>query len=141
VVADVVDELGQAFPGRGLVHLPSGEGECVADADRVSQVVGNLVSNAMTYGEAGSAVTVRSEIAPREFRVSVHNAGVPIPPQLQEALFEPMVRGAVETGTQRSVGLGLFIVREIAKAHGGGVRVESTAAAGTTFVVTFPRPG
>jgi sigma-B regulation protein RsbU (phosphoserine phosphatase) len=140
VVADVIDELGQAYPGRRLVHAQAGEGECVADADRVSQVVGNLVSNAMTYGDVGAAVTVRSEIAPREFRVSVHNTGAPIPPELQDVLFEPMVRGSAEAGTQRSVGLGLFIVREIAKAHGGRVRVESTAAGGTTFEATFPRP-
>lgn len=139
VVAEVVDELAQAFPGRGLVHHAQGEGECSADADRVGQLVGNLVGNAMAYGDPAAAVTVRSEIGPDEARVSVHNAGAPIPPQLQPSLFEPMVRGTQDGGASRSIGLGLFIVREIARAHGGRVELESTAERGTTFVVTLPR--
>ena len=140
VLADVVDELGHAYPDRRLVHEAQGEGACVADADRLAQLVGNLISNAMAYGDPKCPVTLRSEIAPEEFRVSVHNAGAPIPPELQAVLFEPMVRGS-EGGSSRSVGLGLFIVREIAKAHGGRVSVESGASVGTTFTVTFPRSG
>jgi len=141
VVAEVVDELAQAFPGRALAHQVQGEGECVADADRVAQVVGNLVGNAMAYGDPASVVTVRSEIEAQVFRLSVHNAGAPIPPELQASLFEPMVRGGTEAGARRSVGLGLYIVREIARAHGGRVDVESSAAHGTTFTVTLPREG
>lgn len=139
VVSEVVDELAQAFPGRGLVHEPLGEGECVADADRVAQLVGNLVGNAMAYGEPDAPVTVRSQITAAESRLSVHNVGRPIPPELQPTLFEPMVRGAEEGGANRSVGLGLFIVREIARAHGGSVEVQSSAELGTTFTVVVPR--
>lgn len=139
VVADMVDELAQAFPGRGLVHHAQGEGECVADADRVGQLVGNLVGNAMAYGDPAAAVTVRTEIGPGEARISVHNTGTPIPPHLQASLFEPMVRGEQDGGASRSVGLGLFIVREIARAHGGKVEVASSVERGTTFVVTLPR--
>lgn len=138
-VAEVVEELAQAFPARSLVHQAEGEGECVADADRVAQLVGNLVGNAMAYGEPGAAVTVRSEIGPETVRVSVHNLGRPIPPELQGSLFEPMVRGGGEGGANRSVGLGLFIVREIARAHGGRVDVESNAQRGTTFALSWPR--
>ena len=138
-IADVVDELSQAHPGRRLVHQAQGEGDCVADADRVAQLVGNLVGNAMAYGDAASPVTVRSAISADEFRLSVHNSGQPIPQPLQAVLFEPLVRGAGEAGASRSVGLGLFIVREIAKAHGGRVNVESDEAAGTTFTAVFPR--
>lgn len=139
VVAEVVDELAQAFPGRSLVHHAQGEGECLADADRIAQLVGNLVGNAMAYGEAGSTVTVRTEIGVESARLSVHNGGRPIPPQLQASLFEPMVRGGGEGGANRSIGLGLFIVREIAKAHGGRVDVGSSAERGTTFTATLPR--
>jgi sigma-B regulation protein RsbU (phosphoserine phosphatase) len=140
VVAEVVDELGHAYPARRLVHEGSGEGECLADADRVAQLLTNLVGNAIAYGNPDSAVTIRTEIAPQGSSLSVHNEGQPIPPELQENLFEPLVRGTKAGSGDRSVGLGLFIVREIARAHGGRVDVESTAARGTTFTVTIPRP-
>ena len=137
-VEDVVDELRQGFEGRALLHDKQGDGDCVADADRVAQVVGNLVANAMAYGRPETAVTVRSRVAPDRFEVSVHNAGEPIPADTQARLFQPLVRGT-EGGAVRSVGLGLFIVSEIAKAHGGEVTVHSTKDEGTTFLATFPR--
>ncbi|MNM31406.1 Heme sensor protein HssS [compost metagenome] len=69
----------------------------------------------------------------------MHNHGTPIPPELLDNLFEPMIRGSHDNAELRSVGLGLFIVREIVRAHGGEVVVSSSAQAGTTFTVTFPR--
>lgn len=99
------------------------------------QLIGNLVGNAMKYGAPEGTVTVTSAIQPTEFSVAVHNDGTPIPRDLIPLLFEPMSRGAHESDTNRSVGLGLFIVREIARGHGGRVTVESTADAGTTFTL------
>lgn len=139
-VAEVVEELALAFPGRELVHEREGDGECVADPDRLAQLVGNLVGNAMAYGSPDAPVTVRSVIGPDEFRLLVHNAGEPIPPHTQAALFRPLVRGTAG-GAARSVGLGLFIVGEIAKAHGGTVSVASSVQEGTTFTATLPRRG
>lgn len=141
IVADVIDELVQAFPGRSLQHEQEGEGPCMLDPDRLAQLVGNLVSNAMAYGDPAAQVTVRSVLNATHCRVTVHNNGAPIPPDTQAALFQPMVRGAVGGSASRSVGLGLFIVSEIAKAHGGQVVVHSTQAEGTTFVASFPRHG
>ncbi|WP_240788584.1 PAS domain-containing sensor histidine kinase [Ramlibacter henchirensis] len=138
-IADALDELGQAFPGRELVHEAEGEGECAADPDRIAQLLGNLVGNAMAYGQADAPVRVRSVIGPRAFELSVHNRGAPIPPSLQAHLFEPLVRGTAASGATRSVGLGLFIVGEIAKAHGGRVAVTSSEEQGTTFTASFPR--
>jgi sigma-B regulation protein RsbU (phosphoserine phosphatase) len=100
--------------------------------------VGNLVSNAMSYGDANAPVTVRSQIGKSEFSVSVHNMGKPIAPGDQATLFMPLVRGVHDGSASRSVGLGLFIVNEIAKAHGGRMAVHSTAAEGTTFTATLP---
>lgn len=138
LVAEVLDELGQAFGGHEMVHERMGEGECVADADRVGQLVGNLVGNAVVYGEAGTPITVRSEIHAEHFLIAVHNSGTPIPLEAQARMFQPLVRGT-EAGASRSVGLGLFIVSEIAKAHGGHVAVSSSAEAGTLFMARFPR--
>ena len=138
-VAEVLDELGQAFPGRRLVHQREGEGRCEADVDRVAQLIGNLVANAMAYGLPETPVTVRSAIGNGQFVVAVHNHGTPITPSLQATLFDPLVRGDSEGSATHSVGLGLFIVSEIAKAHGGSMAVASVAGDGTTFTATFPR--
>ena len=138
VVAKVVDELGPAFPGRGLTFHAVGSGACNADADRVAQLVGNLVANALTYGAADGEVTVTSWLLDATAGIAVHNDGEPIPPDLLLAIFEPMVRGTPESSSTRSVGLGLFIVRAIAAAHGGEVGVRSSSEAGTTFEFSFP---
>ena len=137
-VADSVGELADAFPDRVLRHEQVGEGRCFADADRIVQAVGNLVANAATHGATGRPVTVRTEGDGTRFRIALHNHGTPIPPELLSRLFEPMVRGA-EAGTSQGVGLGLYIVREIMRAHGGSVDVRSSAASGTRFVLELPR--
>jgi phosphoserine phosphatase RsbU/P len=138
-MAETIDELRLVYPGRELKHERWGEGVCRGDANRLEQLVGNLVSNAMVYGAAGAAVTVTSTVAPGSFTIAVHNDGLPIPPSAQPGLFQPMARGTNATNAGRSVGLGLFIVSEIAKAHGGKALVESTLEGGTTFTVVVPR--
>lgn len=139
LVSANVTELTLAFPGRALEHGAFGEGMCMGDADRIAQVIGNLVSNAMAYGAPDRTVTVASGIEGDTFWVSVHNHGVPIPDDVLPRLFEPMTRGGSGNSKARSVGLGLFIVREIVRAHEGDIRVRSSAGEGTTFIATFPR--
>jgi sigma-B regulation protein RsbU (phosphoserine phosphatase) len=139
LVGEAVDELRLAHPGRSLLHAPSGEGECRADASRLEQLVGNLVSNAMSYGRSDAPVTVSSSIDADSFSVAVHNFGPPIAAEAQATLFEPMTRGQQASSSKRSVGLGLFIVSQVAKAHGGRTDVQSSAEAGTTFRASFPR--
>lgn len=138
-VAGAVQESSQVFPDRVLRHVQQGPGPCIADADRLAQLVGNLVSNAMAYGEPGAAVVVTSARQAGGFSVSVHNRGSPIPADIMDKLFERMMRGCDQVNTGRSVGLGLFIVNEIAKAHSGKVSVASTLEAGTTFTVMIPQ--
>jgi sigma-B regulation protein RsbU (phosphoserine phosphatase) len=136
-VADSVAELAVAYPACGLRHERSGSGICEADADRITQAVGNLVSNAASHGAPGQPVTVRTESTGDHFRITVHNEGKPIPPDVLPRLFEPMVRGA-DAGSQ-GVGLGLYIVAAILRAHGGRVHAQSTAEAGTSFILELPR--
>jgi phosphoserine phosphatase RsbU/P len=138
IIGHAVDELGLVYSNRELRHLRSGEGVCRGDGNRLAQLVGNLISNAMTYGDPSSPVTVTSSAGASSFTIAVHNAGPSIPPEVQARIFQPMTRGT-DTNAGRSVGLGLFIVQEIAKAHGGSVRVTSTAEDGTTFVATMQR--
>lgn len=136
-IADAVDELASSHSSRSIQHRHFGAEQCHGDSDRLSQLVGNLIANAITYGARGTPVQVESGVRDGEAMIAVHNQGAPIPQETQAGLFQPMVRGEVEAGG-RSVGLGLYIVGAIAKSHGGFVRVESSAAAGTVFTVVIP---
>lgn len=137
-VAEAIEELSLAHPNRKLIHVRHGNGLCLADADRLSQLVGNLVSNAVGYSDPYSAVTIESSIGQTVCSLSVANLGAPIARNVIETLFEPMVRGDAATNAGRSIGLGLYIVSEIAKAHGGTMEVSSGGQSGTVFRAVFP---
>jgi phosphoserine phosphatase RsbU/P len=135
VVAESVEELRLLYPTSTLLHLRDGEAPSSGDPRRLAQVVGNLVSNAITYGAAGAPITVTTRT--RDISsITVHNEGPAIAAEIQAQMFEPMTRGQ-DGGAPRSVGLGLFIVREIARAHGGSAFVSSTVS-GTSFRVEWP---
>lgn len=138
VVMRTVEELRLAFPDQDILHHATGPGVCTADADRLAQLIVNLVGNAATYGQVGAPITVASDVAGGTVTLTVHNEGPPIAPETLENLFEPMVRGVPGSSQVRSVGLGLFIVREIARAHGGTMEVRSSSQTGTSFMLSFP---
>jgi sigma-B regulation protein RsbU (phosphoserine phosphatase) len=138
-VANVLLELADAFPGRTIDHVRAGSGATTADMDRIAQLLGNLVGNAVVYGQPNGTITVTSAVLPDYVTLTVHNWGQPIEQEKQAALFEPMVRGDTVDSSTRSVGLGLFIVRAIAHAHGGSVSLRSDASEGTEFVFKFSR--
>lgn len=133
-----IDELRVAFPKATLIHQALGNGRVCLDGDRLHQVIGNLVANSVAYGDLKKPITVTSRLDEDSTLVSVHNHGPVIPHALQAVLFEPMTRGTEVDSNVRSVGLGLFIVREIARAHGGRVSVSSSETCGTTFNIHFP---
>jgi phosphoserine phosphatase RsbU/P len=114
-----------------------GSGDASLDADRVQQIIGNLVANSVAYGDLQRPITITSRLGGGACEVAVHNDGAVIPEALLAVLFEPMTRGTDQGSEVRSVGLGLYIVRELAKVHGGDVAVRSCATGGTTFTVTF----
>jgi len=136
-----VAELQQLHPGRRIAFRAPGELPCTGDPERLLQVASNLVGNALQHGPAEGAVSVEVRGTPREITLSVHNEGPPIPPEARGAIFEPFrrARGDGASELPGSIGLGLFIVREIARAHGGEVICASAEGLGTTFTVTFPR--
>ncbi|HEX4382582.1 MAG TPA: ATP-binding protein, partial [Myxococcales bacterium] len=138
----VLDELRSANPKRTLT-LEARTGNTFGnwDVERIAQIISNLASNALRYGDKESAVAVILEDGPANSMViSVHNRGLPIAPDLLPHLFEPYKRGAdAPTAYAGGLGLGLYIVRELARAHGGEVTVSSTALDGTTFRAKLPR--
>jgi len=138
VCRSVVDDLGISSPGRQLT-VESGEGlEGEWDHDRALQAVGNLVANALQYGR--DPVIVTATRVDDNVVVAVTNKGDPIPEAGSPKLFDPFQRGEAASGNKEGLGLGLYIVSEIMRAHGGTVAVMSSRERGTTFTLTWPRP-
>ncbi|MET0540516.1 MAG: ATP-binding protein [Variovorax sp.] len=138
LVADSVAELRVVHPEADLRHAAIGTGLCSASADRITQLIGNLVSNAVAYGATARPVLVTSTVQDDTFSIAVRNEGSPIPETQLPRLFDAMTRGTEAESAVHSLGLGLYIVREIARAHGGAVLVQS-AENSTVFTATFPR--
>lgn len=137
---EAAEEVQLVHAGRHVAVAIEGSGEGRWDADRLRQVLDNLLTNALAYSPAGTPVRLEVDgRTPDAVHVRVHNAGAPIPAELLPVLFQPLTRGAGTGGAERSVGLGLFIVRHLVEAHGGRVEVASSEAEGTTFSMRLPR--
>jgi signal transduction histidine kinase len=144
VTALVDDELEQLRAAHGTQRVEldvTGDTSALCDGRRIQQMLGNLVGNAIKYGEPTAAVQVAVTGGDREISIAVRNRGPAIPPSVLCRVFEPLERGpGAETraGSQDSLGLGLYIAREIARAHGGDVDARSDESE-TVFTVRLPR--
>jgi PAS domain S-box-containing protein len=136
----VAEESELLFPGCKVEVKVEGDARGNWDPDRVYQAISNLVVNAVRHGAPKLPVGVAVRGSDREVTVSVHNCGAAIPIDVLGRIFEPFQRGPA-AGTSRSsgLGLGLYIVREIALAHGGTVEATSDDTVGTTFSMRWPR--
>ena len=144
LVRNCVHDLAVTNPERDIVVAATENLQGVWDAMRVSQLVSNLVGNALKYGTPGRPITVTLEADDADGVVfRVHNFGPHIPPQLLADIFEPLIRGTNPAGSAEvggaNMGLGLYIAREVASAHYGTIRVTSDAEHGTLFEVRLPR--
>jgi two-component system OmpR family sensor kinase len=114
-------------------------GVLVADPDRLTQVLRNLVRNAVAHTTPEDAVSVRAHAAGGRLRIAVADTGPGIPAEHLERVFERFYR--VDEGRARDTGgsgLGLAIARAIVEAHGGSIRADSAPGAGTTFTIELP---
>jgi two-component system sensor histidine kinase/response regulator len=132
------EELSVAHPRRELnveIH-----GECTAwgDPDRLLQLLSNVIGNALQHGTPAAPISLSVEADPREIAVRVRNGGW-IPPSALASLFDPFRERLRGESSSRGLGLGLFICRQIALAHGGTVNIESSEAAGTLLTARLPR--
>jgi signal transduction histidine kinase len=142
VCREVIEETRAYHPDRVVVFEAAGSLRGEWDGDRLAQVVSNLVSNAIQHGREDTPITVTARDQGEHVLLTIHNEGPPIPETAIDSVFEPLVRepthGTEATGSS-SLGLGLFIVREIVSGHGGDIRVTSSKEHGTTFAVRLPR--
>jgi PAS domain S-box-containing protein len=116
-------------------NFPSIQG----DERRLSQVLSNLISNAIKYSPKGGRITIKGQVLNDAVQISVSDEGIGIAPEQQEHLFERFYRvdNALTRETQ-GAGLGLYIVRSIVEAHGGRIWVDSSPGQGATFTFTLP---
>lgn len=138
LVEGVIEELLAAHPDRIVDLRHSGEAIARWDPDRMRQVLVNLLGNALTHGPDDTRIEIEISAGADQLHIAIRNQGPPIPAEQLETLFEPFMRGRAAADPQRSLGLGLYIVKEIVETHGGTVEVSSTAAAGTTFTLQLP---
>ncbi|MFK7605335.1 MULTISPECIES: HAMP domain-containing sensor histidine kinase [unclassified Pseudomonas] len=121
------------------------EGDVVGQWDprRMGQLLQNLIGNALQHGARKGEVRLSLNATAQDVTLRVHNVGLPIAQDAMATLFDPLVRSPSEDidqpGTSTSLGLGLFIIKEVVDAHGGKIDVTSTAGDGTTFTVVLPK--
>jgi len=135
----VVAELEGLRPSGGLEFIETGDLRGEWDEDRISQVLSNLLRNAIQHGKTGSPIRLVATDRGSEVVLAVHNMGPSIPQNALSTIFEPMVRHVDNDHTNKGVGLGLYIALQVVTAHGGTLSVTSTEAEGTTFTVRLPR--
>jgi two-component system, OmpR family, sensor kinase len=141
VVDAVSDARAAGQDHRWTLALPAEPVELVGDADRLHQVVVNLLGNAGAHTPPGTTVTVGLSIEDGSVLLRVSDGGPGIPPGLLPRVFERFARGdSSRSRAAGSTGLGLAIVSAVAEAHGGTVGVDSSPA-GTTFTVRLPATG
>ncbi|AKT37851.1 sensor histidine kinase [Chondromyces crocatus] len=136
-----VEEIQTAHPDRRIVLNCEGNDTVACDPERIAQVISNLLSNAIIHSPGDSTITAETHADDDLIALRIHNLNRngPIPDELRPSLFEPFKRGVNrELSATRSVGLGLYIVDQIVKGHGGTIGVHSDAA-GTTFTVQLQR--
>jgi len=139
LVQDAVAAAGVGQDEVGVVAALAGPLPSVrGDAERLRQVVGNLVENAVKYSSAGSEVRVSAHARNGWVIVDVTDRGPGIPREHHQLIFEKFGRARTDGVGQPGTGLGLFIARSIAEAHGGRLDVRSVIDRGTTFTLSLP---
>ncbi len=139
-VRDLLEDFRSLHPSRTFELDAPERLEGLGDAGRLAQVLQNLVENALKYGAPESPILISLK-ALREsgsLELAVENDGPTVPAEKVAALFDPFTRLGDSPKDRQSLGLGLFIVQEVARAHGGEVRAEPRDGSGMRFVVSLP---
>ena len=141
IVRQAVTSTAQDFEAREVRLSAPDRLEIRADVMHLRSAIANVIRNALTYSPAGSPVEVEIEDHGRFARVRIHDRGPGIPPSERVAVFDPFVRGEAGRGARTGNGLGLFIARRVAEAHGGALRLDRPKRRGASFCFDLPRGG
>ena len=136
VLEQVVAEMRTTHPERTIEASFSLPKSIRCDPGRIAQLFSNLMGNAVSHGASDAPVRAQASVQNGRFELAVINAGPPIPEEAMKLLFQPFNRGMAQSSMQ-GLGLGLYIVSEIARAHGGAVDVASNADE-TRFTFRMP---
>ena len=144
VCEESLEAIRAGFPEHQFVQQMSGDLSIQADAPRIHQALSNLLSNAVQHGRGDAPIRLSAEGMADAVVLKVSNEGDPIPPDALQAIFEPLVQAPSASSeaherSRTSLGLGLFIVREIVLGHGGTITVQSAVDSGTMFTIRLPR--
>src|SRR5579864_217467 len=144
VCSRAIEEVESAYPGRNITLVSADEVEGMWDPARMLQLLTNLLTNALQHGDAAGAVSVTVSTKVKSVLIEIYNEGEPINPDTLGTLFDPLYRRASTSSQTRTpessgLGLGLFIASQIARSHGGDIKVVSTREGGTVFSVELPK--
>jgi signal transduction histidine kinase len=143
--SEVTAETRAAHPSCTIACHTHGDLRGEWDVNRLRQVLSNLLGNAVQHGGNCGDIRIEARDDGPFVRLDVRNGGPPIPPDVLPTIFDPLVRGVAQpTGERRrrrpgSIGLGLYISREIVLGHGGTIDVASAPDTGTVFTIRLPR--
>lgn len=143
VLAEELEELRAIHPDRQIELHVTGDSQGVWDGQRLQQLLGNLVLNALKYGAQDTPVRVMVTCDVTHVRIDVSNRGPAIERATLARIFDPLMRGDEQQSKDdraRNLGLGLYIASEIAKAHNGAIEARSDETE-TSFSVSLPRAG
>jgi signal transduction histidine kinase len=138
----IAEEIQAAHPDRAISFEVTGNLKGEWDSVRIAQLFSNLIGNAVQHGFKETPITVTVTGQPDEIIISVHNEGVPIPQANMETIFDSFTHVVKKGDGQKkstSLGLGLYIAKEIVDAHGGIIYATSFEKEGTVFTVRLPR--
>lgn len=137
------NEFRTAHPARVIRYHWEGDLKGQWDTDRLRQAISNLMGNAVQHGAENAPIELRAVGEDSEVVIVVYNGGPPIPPGELQRIFDPLVRGSSAEHPKHnrpgSIGLGLYIAREVARSHGGTIDATSSLEAGTAFTMRLPR--
>ena len=144
ICRQALDEVRAAHPQRQFEFVMGADAHWLVDNARLRQALSNLLNNAVQHGDPAAPITLSAAVEDGpQLAIRVRNEGRPIPPESLQVIFDPLVQlseksAAAMDAPSTSLGLGLFIAREIATGHQGTLEVSSDPANGTVFVLRIP---
>lgn len=141
---DLIERIAQRFRTQSSIHnivldFPDSFPVILADDDRISQVISNLISNAIKYSPQGGDIRITAQVHPRQVVICVHDQGPGIAPEDLPHVFDRFYRASEASRTTKGAGLGLYLARAVIEAHGGRIWIDPKPGDGARVCFSLPR--